>query len=291
MEKKAIALAQPGLFVEGAVAGHSLEWTLSGDPREALAALATLDPAGAIIGIGAPLVAALERRVDGLRPFPEIAGSITMPSTQNALWAYVMDATPGEAFARAESLERQLRGPFALVESLPLFRYRDGRDLTGYKDGTANPEGDDAAATALIADGARAGGSFALVQRYVHYRSRFSRLSEAERDDVIGRRYADNEEMEEAPETSHVRRTDQEGYDEPAFMVRRSMPWGDLRTHGLQFVAFVNDLDIVERVLHRMCGLIDGRTDALLRFTAAETGGYYYCPPMADGRLDLSGLI
>jgi putative iron-dependent peroxidase len=73
-------------------------------------------------------------------------------------------------------------------------------------------------------------------------------------------------------------------------MVRRSMPWGDLRNHGLQFIAFVADLDVIDTVLRRMCGLSDGQPDALLEYTKAETGGYYYCPPLIDGRLNLVGL-
>jgi len=281
--------AQPGLFVEDAVAGYSLEWALKGDAGQALATLASLDPAGAVIGIGMPLT--LGKGIGGLRPFPHLEGAASMPSTQQALWAYVTDQTPGGAFLQAENLEKQLCEAFSLTECVPLFRYRDGRDLTGYKDGTGNPPAEDAADVALIAEGERAGGSFALVQRYVHFRSRFSRLPETDRDNVIGRRLSDNEEFEDAPESSHVKRTDQEGYDRPAFMLRRSMPWGDLRSHGLQFIAFVSDLDVIDLVLRRMCGLVDGQPDTLLKYTQAETGGYYYCPPLKDGRLNLVGLL
>ncbi len=284
------SLAQPGLFVEDSPAGYSLEWALEGDAGQGLAALSALDPAGAVIGIGASLTAALGRDIPGLRPFPVLEGPAGMPSTQQALWAFIADQTPGGAFARAENLDKQMRGAFSLTECLPLFRYRDGRDLTGYKDGTANPPAEEAPGVMLIAAGERAGGSFALVQRYVHFRRRFDRLSEAERDDIIGRRLSDNEEFDAAPESSHVKRTDQEGFETPAFMIRRSMPWGDLRSHGLLFVAFVADLGVVDLVLRRMCGLVDGLPDALLKYTEAETGGYYYCPPLKDGRLDLAGL-
>lgn len=285
------SLAQPGLFVEDAVAGCSLEWSMKGDAQRALAALAALDPAGTIIGIGAPLLAALGKDIPGLRPFPVLDGPVSMPATQQTLWAYVLDQTPGGAFLQTENLDRQLQDAFTLVECLPLFRYRDGRDLTGYKDGTANPPAEEAPEVSLIPGGERAGGSFALVQRYVHFRSRFDRLSEADRDDIIGRRLSDDEEFEEAPETSHVKRTDQEGYEKPAFMLRRSMPWGDLKSHGLQFIAFVADLDVIDLDLRRMCGLVDGVPDALLKYTEAETGAYYYCPPQKDGRLNLAGLL
>ncbi|PKU25620.1 Dyp-type peroxidase [Telmatospirillum siberiense] len=284
-------LAQPGLFVEEAQAGHSLEWSLEGDPAAALAALKALDPAGAVIGIGAPLAAALGRSVPGLRPFSPLEGPASMPATQRALWAFIPEQTAGAAFDRAEELDRQLAGPFSLVETLPLFRYRDGRDLTGYKDGTGNPPPEEQAEVAVIPEGPQAGGSFALVQRYVHFRERFNHLPEAQRDDIIGRRLSDNEEFDEAPETSHVKRTDQEGFDEPAFMLRRSMPWGDLKAHGLLFVAFVADLGVVDLVLRRMCGLLDEVPDSLLKYTQAETGAYYYCPPQKDGRLNLAGLL
>lgn len=283
-------IAQPGLFIEGVQAGYNLEWTLDGDPAAALAALASLESHDAVIGVGAPLVAALGRSIPGLRPFVPLDGEASMPATQFALWAYVMEDTAGAAFDRAKELNRHLAGPFSLAECLPLFRYRDGRDLSGYKDGTGNPPPEEQAEAALIAAGAQAGGSFALVQRYVHFLNRFNPLPATERDDVIGRRLSDDEEFDEAPETSHVKRTDQEGYDEPAFMLRRSMPWGDLKTHGLQFVSFVASLDTIDLVLRRMCGLIDGKADALLKFTQAETGAYYYCPPMRNGRLDLVGL-
>jgi putative iron-dependent peroxidase len=284
-------LVQSGLLIEGAQAGYSLEWTLKGDTKQAIAALAALDPAGAVIGLGVPLVDALGKTISGLRGFPPLEGAASMPATQQAVWAYITDPTPGGAFLQAENLDKQLQASFALAESLPLFRYRDGRDLTGYKDGTANPTAEELADVALIKDGDRAGGTFALVQRYIHFRRRFNSLSESDRDNVIGRRLSDNEEFDEAPETSHVKRTDQEGYEQPAFMVRRSMPWGDLRSHGLEFIAFVADLDVIDLVLRRMCGLVDGQPDALLKYTQAETGAYYYCPPLRGGRLNLAGLL
>jgi porphyrinogen peroxidase len=88
-----------------------------------------------------------------------------------------------------------------------------------------------------------------------------------------------------------VKRTAQESYDPPAFMVRRSMPWGGVTDHGLYFVAYGKSLDRFERVLRRMAGLDDGIVDALLSFTRAVSGGYYWCPPVdPTGALDLSAL-
>jgi len=89
---------------------------------------------------------------------------------------------------------------------------------------------------------------------------------------------------------THVKRTAQEDYDPPAFMVRRSLPWDSGREQGLEFVAYVNSLDRFEVMMRRMAGLEDGIVDALFQFSRPVSGGYYWCPPLAAGRLDLSAL-
>ena len=68
------------------------------------------------------------------------------------------------------------------------------------------------------------------------------------------------------------------------------MPWGTVHEHGLYFVAYGASLDPFERVLRRMAGLDDGVVDGLTRFTRAVSGGYYFCPPLKDGALDLRAL-
>ena len=69
------------------------------------------------------------------------------------------------------------------------------------------------------------------------------------------------------------------------------MPWGGVRERGLYFVAYVEDLDRFERVLMRMAGKEDGTQDALMTFTKALTGGYFFVPPLTDdGKLDLRAL-
>ena len=79
-------------------------------------------------------------------------------------------------------------------------------------------------------------------------------------------------------------------YDPPAFMLRRSMPWTSGSEQGLEFVAYGKSLDAYERVLRRMAGLEDGIVDALFSFSQPVTGSYYWCPPVAAGRLDLRRL-
>jgi putative iron-dependent peroxidase len=129
------------------------------------------------------------------------------------------------------------------------------------------------------------------VQRWVHSLDQLSRLAVQTRDHVIGRSLATNEELPDAPPSAHVKRAAPESYDPPAFMVRRSMPWGGVDEHGLYFVAYGESLDRFERVLRRMSGAEDGIVDGLLGFTRAVSGGYYWCPPLgAKGRIDLSAL-
>jgi putative iron-dependent peroxidase len=68
------------------------------------------------------------------------------------------------------------------------------------------------------------------------------------------------------------------------------MPFADPTGEGLIFVAFGKSFDAFEVQLRRMVGLEDGITDALFRFSRPTTGGYYWCPPVRDGRLDLRAL-
>jgi putative iron-dependent peroxidase len=180
---------------------------------------------------------------------------------------------------------------FILDDALDTFMYAGGRDLTGYEDGTENPKGDAALEAMLVAKGeGLRGSSFVAVQRWVHDLKRFRGFSREHRDNVIGRRVDSNEEIEDAPESAHVKRTAQESYDPAAFMVRRSMPWASAHEQGLEFVAYGESLDRYERMLRRMIGLEDGLADALLSFSRPVTGAYYWCPPVAGTRLDLRCL-
>jgi putative iron-dependent peroxidase len=127
-------------------------------------------------------------------------------------------------------------------------------------------------------------------QRWVHDLSVFQGLSQEEQDDVIGRRRSDNEELDDAPESAHVKRTAQEDFEPEAFVIRRSMPWAEGAVEGFVFVAFGSSLDAFEAQLTRMSGVEDGIVDALFRFSRPVTGGYFWCPPVKEGRLDLRVL-
>jgi putative iron-dependent peroxidase len=264
------------------------------DPRSALPRLTDGPcPAHGVLGFGLPLLLALKKSIDGLRAFPAIAGpGCAFPSTQGALWAYLGANTESDVHEHAGVLRARLGASFTLREEVRCFRYRDGRDLSGYIDGTANPVDSKALKAAIVSGRGPGldGSSFVAVQRWVHTLTHFSKLDENARDLIIGRRLRDNEEIPDAPPSAHVKRAEQEAYDPPAFMVRRSMPWAADGDEGLYFVAYGESLGPFERVLERMSGAGDGITDGLLTFSRAVTGGYYWCPPTRDDRLDLSLL-
>jgi putative iron-dependent peroxidase len=287
--------SQPGIVAVPPAVGRSVAFRIvpDSDLRPAIASLQQgFELDWGVVGIGLPLVRALGAEIPGLRVFPALAGAGTsVPSTQSPLWFFLRGAERGALFDASERVAALLAGAFALDDALDTFKYAGGRDLTGYADGTANPEASAAVEAALAAGPAGLeGSSFVAVQRWVHDLARFRSHSQTERDAIIGRRLDTNEEIADAPESAHVKRSAQESYDPPAFMLRRSMPWATSHERGLEFIAFGESLDRFERVLRRMLGLDDGIGDALFSFSRPVRGGYYWCPPIARGRLDLSRL-
>jgi hypothetical protein len=152
-----------------------------------------------------------------------------------------------------------------------------GRDLTGYEDGTENPEDDEAVAAGIAAEqGAGLDGcSYWALQQWEHDYSAFGCMSTTEQDHAVGRRRSDNEELDDAPESAHVKRTAQESFEPEAFVVRRSMPWWSVSPQGsdrsgLMFSAFGCSFDAFEAQMRRMLGMDDGISDGLFRFSAAD---------------------
>ncbi len=264
-----------------------------GSARAGLRALRDVaDGRGVVAGIGESLALALGAAVEGLRPFPQQSGAgIDIPSTPAALWVWARGEDRGELFQRSRLIEDALRGAFRPQQVVDAFRHDGGRDLTGYEDGTENPKGAKARATAFVDKrSGPAGSSFVAVQQWVHQFERFEAMTPGQRDNAIGRRRSDNVELGGAPRSAHVKRTAQENFEPEAFVLRRSMPWAEAARAGLMFVAFGASFDAFEAQLRRMLGADDGVTDALFKFTRPVTGAYYWCPGMRGGRLDLAPL-
>ncbi|MGI9221530.1 MAG: Dyp-type peroxidase [Woeseiaceae bacterium] len=262
-----------------------------------LASVKALDvDEGLLIGIGEPLISLCGAAVAELRVFPALAGpGVQIPARQHALWCWLLGDDQGEVVNRSNAIVDSLQNEFQLEQAVDAFKYGDaelGMDLTGYEDGTENPTGEDAEIAALVQDEdpGMAGSSFVAVQQWMHDLRHFSALPQTEQDHIIGRRKSDNEEIEDAPDSAHVKRTEQESFSPHAFVLRRSMPFSGESGEGLMFVAFGRTLDAFEVQLRRMAGLEDGVPDALFQFSRPVTGAYYWCPPVADGRLDLSAI-
>lgn len=287
--------AQPHILGPLPVIARSMTYRIT-QPARIRATLARFadaySPDAGVFGIGEPAALAIDARIPGLRTFPAMSGpACTVPSAQGALWVRLCGPDRGVVFDAARSVSTLLAAAFAPEACLDTFAYHGGRDLTRFEDGTENPRDEAAVRAACVAKGAGlAGSSFVAVQQWVHDLARFEAHAPRERDALIGRSAETNEELDDAPESAHVKRTAQESYDPPAFMVRRSMPWAGASEEGLEFVAFVASLDTFERVMRHMTGADDGIVDGLFTFTRPVNGGYYWCPPVKSGRLDLSLL-
>jgi len=286
---------QPGILKPVPAVARSITFRVS-NPERVAATLrrfaSEFSTDWGIAALGEPCALALGARLPGLRTFPPMSGpGCAVPSTQEALWVRLCGPDRGIVFDYARAVRQLLVDAFSLSGTLDTFTYHGGRDLTRFEDGTENPQDDAAVQAAIVADGPLAGSSYLAVQQWVHDLDRFGSFSEDARDDIIGRSAKTNDELDDAPASAHVKRTAQESFDPPAFMVRRSMPWAGVETEGLEFVAFVDALDKFTRMMRRMAGLEDGIVDGLFSFSRPVTGAYYWCPPAAGGRLDLGLLL
>lgn len=252
-----------------------------------------VDGESTVIGLGTSLVSAMDKEIPGLYNMPTNHGpGVDIPSTPAALWLWLRSDDRGELYHRSRFFENELAPNFVLADVIDSFQYDANRDLSGYEDGTENPEGEEAMSAAIVLGQGEGmdGSSFVAVQQWLHDFESFDLMTEEEQDNAIGRHISDNEEFDEAPDSAHVKRAAQESYNPEAFVVRRSMPWAEGMQSGLVFVAFGKSFDAFEAILNRMLGHEDGITDGLFQFTHPLTGAYFWCPPMKDSKLELSAL-
>jgi putative iron-dependent peroxidase len=175
-----------------------------------------------------------------------------------------------------------------LIEQVQAFRFLDGRDLTGFVDGTENPQGLHRREVALVKaeqDKDFAGGSYLHTQRYQHNLTLWGALAEREQEDVYGRTKLDNIEYESAdkPLTAHTKRTNLKDESGNSIeIVRQSMPYGDMKRKGLFFVSYCHSPKPFETMLNSMIhGDGHGNADSLLKYTQAETGSAFFAPSLS----------
>jgi porphyrinogen peroxidase len=256
-----------------------------------------------VVGIGLQTAQAVGYTVEGLREFKTLTTSskVNVPSQPAALLLWLRGDSKTALVQLEQLLVQQLRGGFVWRESVVAFKHTLGkdttsRDLTGYEDGTENPEGADARAAAFVrsTDAVLNGSSFLALQRWEHNWAVFGAMAQPARDAAVGRRQSDNEELDDAPISAHVKRTAQEDFEPEAFVLRRSMPWQsesaghsqagktppDQAPSGLMFAAFGKSFDAFEAQMRRMAGLDDGVVDALFQFSKPLATSYFWCPPL-----------
>jgi len=288
--------SQPGILAPVPKLARYLNFSLKAGvaPGAALRELVKLaDGNQVVVGIGLPAVLALGKSIAGLRPFPTHFGvGLILSSTSSPLWCWLRGHDRGDLLHASKKIADAVSAAFNLDSVIDAFNYGTGRDLTGYEDGTENPQGKKAVDAAIVSERGKGldGSSFVAAQLWMHDFKAFDAMSSAEQDNAIGRRKSDNQELRDAPASSHVKRTAQESFDPEAFVLRRSMPWAEGIRGGLNFVAFGKSFDGFEAQLKRMVGAEDGITDALFKFTLPISGSYFWCPPMLEGKLDLRAL-
>ena len=290
-------LPQFGIFAQGTHAHHFLEFDLKPGvtPHDAVAAFRLLRTPDVSAG-GVNLVVAFGsdawRRVapsmapDDLGPFEPIDGKDDRraPATQHDAWLWISGAEPDVTWQSAHAAVLAVADAAHLAAEQQAFTYRGGQDITGFIDGTANPQIRRAADVALVPPGhAGEGGSHVLTMRWVHDLVAFNRLAVKEQERVFGRTKADSVELSDAekPPTAHIARVEIAEAGEELEIFRRSVPYGTAEEHGLYFVAFSAERSRYDRMLARMLGAdADGLRDHLTDFSRPVTGAYYFAPSL-----------
>lgn len=288
--------SQPGILKPLPLSARYLTYSLDepGKVKEALAQLANIaNGDDVVVGVGHSVISTLEAHIEGMRSFPSfVSCGIEIPATHGAVWCWLRGTDRGDLIHKEREISRVLSPAFVLENIVDAFKHKGGLDLSGYEDGTENPTGEDAIQCALSSAQEKGlnGSSFVAVQQWVHDLNKLDDMEPIEQDHIIGRRKSDNVELDDAPESAHVKRTAQETFNPEAFVIRRSMPWANEAGEGFNFVAFGETFNAFEAQLNRMTGRDDQIVDGLFKFTTPITGAYFWCPPMTNGKLDLTAL-
>jgi putative iron-dependent peroxidase len=244
-----------------------------------------------VVGIGSDAYARLfdGRPPAGLHPFRRIEGPRHVAvATPADLLFHIRARRMDLCFEFADQLSRRLAGTVTVVDEVNGFRYFDERDLLGFVDGTENPTGRSAASAVLIGveDPDFAGGSYVIVQKYLHDIAAWDALSTEEQERAIGRMKLSNVELSDdvKPSNSHVALTtieDQDGTERQ--IVRDNMPFGGIASgeRGTYFIGYSADPTVIEQMLTNMfVGNPPGNTDRILEFSRAVTGALFFVPTL-----------
>jgi len=260
-------------------------------------------PEGELACVAAIGSAAWDRLFSGprpaeLHPFREVAGDRHgAVATPGDVLLHIRATRMDLCFEFATQVMTRLRGKVTACDEVHGFRYFDERDLIGFVDGTENPSGPAAAAAAIVAsqDEDFAGGSYVIVQKYLHDVRAWNALPVEEQERVIGRTKLSDIEMPDdvKPANSHVAlNTITEPGGEQRQIVRANMPFGAPGSgeFGTYYIAYSATPAVTEEMLSNMfIGRPPGNYDRILDFSTPVTGGLFFAPP-ADFLADLPEL-
>lgn len=235
-------------------------------------------------------------RPSGLHPFREIkAGNRHAVSTPGDLLFHIRATRMDLCFELASQIMTRLEGTATIVDEVHGFSYFDERDLLGFVDGTENPTGPDAVRATIIGDEepAYAGGSYVIVQKYVHDLARWNALPVEEQEKVIGRTKLSDIELDDSvkPTSAHNALTTIVVDGEEVDIVRDNMPFGNVGSgeYGTYFIGYARSPATTEQMLTNMfVGSPPGNYDRILDVSTAVTGVLFFVPsqPLLDGLAD-----
>ena len=235
-------------------------------------------------------------RPSGLHPFREIkAGNRHAVSTPGDLMFHIRATRMDLCFELASQIMARLDGAATIADEVHGFSYFDERDLLGFVDGTENPTDDDAIRAAIIGDEepTYAGGSYVIVQKYVHDLTRWNALPVEEQERVIGRTKLSDIELEDSvkPTSAHNALTTIVVDGEEVDIVRDNMPFGHVGSgeYGTYFIGYARSPATTEQMLTNMfVGSPPGNYDRILDVSTAVTGNLFFVPsqPLLDSLAD-----
>ncbi len=244
-----------------------------------------------IVGIGSDAWARVMRTPPPaeLHPFRTVTGAAhTAVSTPGDLLFHIRADRQDLCFELERILLDALGSAVTVVDEVHGFRYMDSRDLLGFVDGTANPVGQDLPEMTLVGDEDPngTGGSYVVVQKYLHNLTAWNRLSTEAQEAVIGRRKADNVELPDATAGQKSHKTlativDAEGEHD---ILRDNMPFGSpgADEFGTYFIGYSRRHWVIERMMSRMfIGDPPGLHDRILDVSEAKTGTAFFAPSAA----------
>ena len=225
-------------------------------------------------------------RPANLHPFREIrAGARHAVSTPGDLLFHIRAKRMDLCFELETQIMARLRDAVSPADEVQAFRYFDDRDLIGFVDGTENPRGEEAIDAVLIGDEDPefAGGSYVIVQKYLHDLDGWNALSTETQEGIIGRTKLSDIELDDSikPTSAHNALTTIVEDGKEIKILRDNMPFGRPAhgEFGTYFIGYSRSPRTIELMLENMfVGLPPGNYDRLLDFSLAVTGNLFFVP-------------